>query len=259
MRIRTIKPEFYKHDGIAALPPLTRLLFTGLWCMADSEGRMEDRPKRIKAEVVPYDECNVEEMLSELAANGFIVRYECNGAHFIEIPAFQRHQRLSGKETLAKSRYPAPTGSKREATRKRRGSNGEAPVKHPESLERKGKEGKGKDGSNECFPGVLDCDEFRKAWDDYLTYRRQRKLSTLTAQSIRARLAELERWGLADAVTAIQHTIANGWQGIFPPKNHGDPSKVPIRGAPEMSAERAAELQRLQQAELDEVHQAYTS
>jgi len=52
MRIRTIKPEFWKHDGIAELEYATRLLFIALWCIADRRGRMEDRPKRIKAEGV---------------------------------------------------------------------------------------------------------------------------------------------------------------------------------------------------------------
>lgn len=213
MRIRTIKPQFFKHDGLAALPPLTRILFQGLWCMADCQGRLEDRPKRIKAEVLPYDDCDVAGMLSELAVNGFIIRYEVKNEHFIAIPAFDRHQRLSGKEATEESRYPAPTGSKREAAGKQRGSIGEAPEKQLGTQERKGKEGKGNDGI--FFPSVLDREDFKTVWEEYVAYRKQRKLSTLTEQGVALKLKELAEWGVLDAVTAIRQTIANGWQGIF--------------------------------------------
>jgi len=36
---------------------LARLLYPGLWMLADREGRLEDRPLRIKAEILPYDTC----------------------------------------------------------------------------------------------------------------------------------------------------------------------------------------------------------
>jgi hypothetical protein len=53
-RSRNIKPGFFLNDELAECEPLARILFAGLWCIADREGRLEDRPKRIKAEVLPY-------------------------------------------------------------------------------------------------------------------------------------------------------------------------------------------------------------
>ena len=52
MRIRTRKPAFFKDEDLADLPPLTRLFFQGLWPMADRDGRLENRPRLIKAEVL---------------------------------------------------------------------------------------------------------------------------------------------------------------------------------------------------------------
>ena len=52
-RIRSIKPEFFLDEELAELSPLTRLLFVGLWTLADCEGRLEDRPKRIRAQLHP--------------------------------------------------------------------------------------------------------------------------------------------------------------------------------------------------------------
>lgn len=134
MRIRTIKPEFWKHDGIAELEYSTRLLFIALWCIADRRGRMEDRPRRIKAECFPYDEIDVDAMLSELHLAGFIDRYEAEGVRVIEVCSFEKHQRLTGKEAETESIYPE----------KQRGNNGETPSSAPVAQERKGREGKGK-------------------------------------------------------------------------------------------------------------------
>ncbi len=153
MRIRTLKPSFFTDEDIAELQPLCRLLFQGLWLAADSAGRLKDRPKKIKVEILPYDDVDIDEMLDLLDKKGFIIRYEVDGIACIQVRTFLKHQRLSGKEAALKSELPEPPKD-REATGKQQGSNGEAPGtnlertgeatgKHPESLEGKGRERKG--------------------------------------------------------------------------------------------------------------------
>lgn len=105
-RARNIKPGFFKNDLLAECHPLARILFIGLWCEADREGRLENRPKRIKAGCLPYDECDVEALLGELAERGFITRYEVNGSQYIAIPEFVKHQNPHCKEQA--SSIPAP-------------------------------------------------------------------------------------------------------------------------------------------------------
>lgn len=97
-RLRTLKPEFFTHELLCELSPLHRLLYEGLWCYADREGRLEDRPKYLKTVVLPYDDCDVDEMLHALAVRGFILRYEMEGKRCISIPAFPRHQNPHPKE-----------------------------------------------------------------------------------------------------------------------------------------------------------------
>ncbi len=92
MRSRNIKPGFFKNEILGVLDPLARILFSGLWCMADREGRLEDRPLRIKIEVLPYDNCDVDDLLKGLQENGFIQRYEVNGEGYIQIVNFLKHQ-----------------------------------------------------------------------------------------------------------------------------------------------------------------------
>lgn len=80
------------------MPPLTRILFAGLWTLADRAGRLENRPKRIKAEVLPYDDCNVVTMLFSLQNAGFITCYEVGNLHIIQILKFSEHQNPHKKE-----------------------------------------------------------------------------------------------------------------------------------------------------------------
>jgi hypothetical protein len=113
-RIRTIKPIFFKNEELAETSFPARLLFIGLWTLADKEGRMEDRPKRIKAELFPYDSVNIEELLSRLQSAGFIVRYKVEDAELgemklIQINNFSKHQRITGSEADTQSEYPAPS------------------------------------------------------------------------------------------------------------------------------------------------------
>lgn len=85
---------------------MARLLFAGLWTIADKKGRMDDRPKRIKAEIFPYDSVRVPALLDALEAKGFIQRYRIGDAHFIQIVNFEKHQSPHQKE--APSTIPAP-------------------------------------------------------------------------------------------------------------------------------------------------------
>lgn len=107
-RARNIKPGFFKNEVLAEMPPETRLLFIGLWTLADREGRLEDRPKRINAELFAFDSFNVDSMLNRLRDDGFLIRYEANGSRYIQITNFVKHQDPHYRERA--SEIPAPDG-----------------------------------------------------------------------------------------------------------------------------------------------------
>jgi hypothetical protein len=104
-RARNIKPSFFANEHLAECDPYARLLFAGLWCLADREGRLEDRPKRIRAELFPYDNCDADALLEQLQAHGFISRYAHGEHRFIQVLNFGKHQNPHVKE--AKSTIPA--------------------------------------------------------------------------------------------------------------------------------------------------------
>ena len=105
-RSRNIKPGFFKDDLLSEVPPLGRLLLAGLTTIADREGRLEERPKRIRAEVLPYDEIDLEDLLRALAVRNFIVRYEVDGVRLIQIVGWDRDQNPHVREP--QSTIPAP-------------------------------------------------------------------------------------------------------------------------------------------------------
>jgi hypothetical protein len=107
-RARNLKPSFFTDDEIAGLEPLARILFMGLWCLADREGRLHDKPKKIKAEVLPYDDVPVDNLLQGLHDARFIVRYEHDGQHYIQVRQFKKHQKPHIKELASSIPGPEP-------------------------------------------------------------------------------------------------------------------------------------------------------
>ena len=105
-RARNIKPGFFRNADLVELPVETRLLFIGLWTLADREGRLADRPKQIKMEIYPADAFDVDAMLDELQGAGFIERYVSNEISYIQITNFSKHQNPHRDEKA--STIPAP-------------------------------------------------------------------------------------------------------------------------------------------------------
>jgi hypothetical protein len=114
-RIRTIKPDFFLDPDLAPrLPVMTRLLFIGLWTLADRDGRLEDCPIRIAAQIFPYDPCDIEGMLADLSTlisgrnKRLIDRFEAsNGRRYIQIVNFEKHQRPHIREVVSSIEKPS--------------------------------------------------------------------------------------------------------------------------------------------------------
>lgn len=107
-RIRTVKPELFKHEGLFEAEeryqlPL-RLVFIGLFTCCDREGRFRWQPRRLKLDILPYDEVEMPRVLDVLAESGFIVAYKVKGIIYGSIPTWSKHQYINNKES--KSQIP---------------------------------------------------------------------------------------------------------------------------------------------------------
>ncbi len=108
-----MKPAFFDDEDLAAVSHSARLLFVALWQLADCEGRLEDRPLRIRAYAFPYEAAvDVESLLAELArlkvhGNGAcITRYEVDGRKLLQVNTLGKHQNFHPNEKPAG--FPAP-------------------------------------------------------------------------------------------------------------------------------------------------------
>jgi hypothetical protein len=105
-RMRNLKPDFFSDMELCELPPLVRLLFQGLWCWADPNGRLEDKPRQLKAQILPFDDITTDEVntyLDMLARRrgerpGHIIRYRVGTRSFIQVVRFKEHQNPHPKE-----------------------------------------------------------------------------------------------------------------------------------------------------------------
>lgn len=97
-RARNIKPSFFKNEDLAELAYEARLLFIGTWTLADREGRLEDRPKKIKMEIFPADSLDCNKLLQHLHESKFILRYDLDGKRYIQVIKFLKHQNPHHRE-----------------------------------------------------------------------------------------------------------------------------------------------------------------
>ena len=102
-RIRTVKPEFFTSEDIISLSPLARLLYIGMWCEADREGRFAWKPNTLKLRYLPADNIEIYSLCDEIVSAGLVVTY---GDGLAFIPSFSKHQSINPRE--AASTFPSP-------------------------------------------------------------------------------------------------------------------------------------------------------
>lgn len=62
--------------------------------------------------------------------------------------------------------------------------------------------------------------KFKIAWEEFEQHRREIK-HPLTVTSAKKMASKFQRWGVNDSILAINTSIENGWQGVFPPSHNG--------------------------------------
>jgi len=102
MRTRLLHPEFFSDPTLAALSDFTRLVFAGLWLIADREGRLLDSVKMIDGAILPLDARSCAAALNELAAAGRIRRYRTAAGPVIQVVNLLKYQHIHPNEKPSK-------------------------------------------------------------------------------------------------------------------------------------------------------------
>lgn len=223
-RIRTIKPEFFRHEGLQDLErehpgSYVMLTFAGLWTLCDKAGRFEWRPRTIKLDVLPFLDFDMGSTLMLLERFSFVSRYVHEGKEYGFIPSFTDHQRINGKEAQEPAKYPEPVEIL-ECTS--RGSIGEALGKQSRSQEGKGRE-REEEGNGDCAasaaprarrakPPERPGDVTEATWADWLAHRRAKR-APVTASAMDGIRNESEKAGLP-LDDCLRQAMAAGWQSF---------------------------------------------
>lgn len=229
-RIRTIKPEFFTDQDLAELPALVRLFFIGLWCQSDKAGRCKYKPRELGMRILPYDRLKAEEAIDQLIAKRFVIKYVVDGSTYLQVRTWDKHQRPHHTEQDSVL-PPLDNGATTVLTPLDNGAR-------TDGREGKGKERKGKEGSDQrrdpvkepCFPEVLDTPQFRQVWATWVKHRSEIR-APLKPTQVAAQLETMAEWGEARSIAAINHTVLKGWRGLREPEpgQGGQPARIDSR------------------------------
>lgn len=111
-RIRSVKPEFFQDQDLAVELPNrdARLLYIGLWGLADEHGRLRGESVGIKGQLFAYDADLtpeiIEKLIDMLEETGRAMRYRVRNSVYLFLPKLAEHQRLDSAKVP--SRLPPP-------------------------------------------------------------------------------------------------------------------------------------------------------
>jgi hypothetical protein len=155
------------------LSAFARLLYIGMWNFAICDkGHLEDDSFRLKLQVLPMDDVDVDSLLDELMSLGRIERITVEGETYLWIRHLADHAGNQDRrwKTRCKACTPESSGSdapaKLSEPRATTANHGQTQVSFPEHMqgkERKGKEGN-KRSSSTAAPSTEKFDEF---WRSY--------------------------------------------------------------------------------------------
>ena len=104
-RIRSIKPQAFTSESMAALSIPARWSFAGLWTYCDDDGRGKADPRLLKGQVWPLDDAVTPAVvaghLDEMAREDMVCRYEVEGRQFLHVVNWRAHQAIQ-KRTPSK-------------------------------------------------------------------------------------------------------------------------------------------------------------
>lgn len=147
MRIRTLKPDFWKHQIMAQQRPEVRLLAIGLLNLADDEGYFMAHPALIRGDLMPFlDKPGpIQQMLNELEAIGYLSLSRLDDGRDIgHITNFKKHQ-VVNKPARSKIKVLLPEHSLNAPTTLPENSRSPTVVLPEDSRGEWNREGKGKE------------------------------------------------------------------------------------------------------------------
>lgn len=97
-RKRMIDPSIWINEDFGTLTNLAKLVFIGLFSIADDEGRGKASPAYIKAVLFPYNDdlrvADIEKALSEISSKMSVIFYSCDENKYYTLTSWNKWQKI---------------------------------------------------------------------------------------------------------------------------------------------------------------------
>ena len=97
-RKRMIDPSIWQSEDFGKLSTLAKIVFIGLFSLADDEGRGRCNPVYLKSTLFPYEEnirsADIDKTLSEISSNMSVVLYSCDGSSYYGLLSWDTFQKI---------------------------------------------------------------------------------------------------------------------------------------------------------------------
>ena len=97
-RKRMIDPNIWQSEDFSKLSTLGKLVFIGLFSLADDEGRGRCNPVYLKSTLFPYEEgirsADIDKTLSEISSNMSVIFYSCDGSSYYSLLSWNTFQKI---------------------------------------------------------------------------------------------------------------------------------------------------------------------
>lgn len=97
-RKRMIDPSIWQSEDFSKLSSLAKIVFIGLFSLADDEGRGRANAIYLKSSLFPYEEglrsTDIEKTLSEISSNMSVIFYSYNESNYYELTSWDRFQKI---------------------------------------------------------------------------------------------------------------------------------------------------------------------
>ena len=233
-RQRMINPNIWQSEDFSKLSTLAKLVFIGMFSLADDEGKGRAKPVYLKSVIFPYDDgmrlTDIEKALSEIGSNMSVTFYASNGNQYYRMDNWKKWQKV---EKPSESIIPDPDNhGAQEGGETGTGAFGDDSPNVPRTVgddsrlrEKKGKEEKRNENDAPARGGETATRYFADAGLDALFaefLELRKKLKAVNSDKAIAMLVnELNRHDGDDIKTAkINRSIVSSWKDVYPLKEH---------------------------------------
>lgn len=223
---RILRASIVTSDRVNSVDWGAEVFYRRLMSVVDDYGRYDGRVSILRAQLFALklervSESDVAKWISKCCEAGLVRQYTVDTKPYIELLRFNQRIR---SET---SKWPTPPPSSADNCPPVPATGGHPPPYSYAETYAKTKTVSGREAVEVVFPLLLNTEDFKSAWADWMQHRREKK-KPVTPTSQKQAFRELEEMGLGRAIAAIRHSIGKGWTGIFEPGQSDHTAQRPV-------------------------------